>query len=276
MNRILRQNWKRTISYYPARVKMVETVDEIVAIVKDRENYPSPVRAAGSNHSTTRCIETNGGTLIDLTRMNKILRIDEQAETITMEPGVLYIDAAKKLEQHGLQFFVNVELGNMTVGSGACGGTKDASMPGEKGQVCSYVVAMKVVQPSGELLEVTEDDPELLRVMRSSYGLLGILCEVTYKVQKLRPLVVEHITYCLDDFADHLDQLIARDESMMMFLFPFLDKVIVEYRRYGEWSEDETPVTERWQWRLRNWIWKTVAPLFGFWATRLVPIKTVR
>ena len=39
----------------PGTVIEVTTVDEIVAIVQDTERYPSPVRAVGSNHSTTAC-----------------------------------------------------------------------------------------------------------------------------------------------------------------------------------------------------------------------------
>ena len=59
---------------------------------------------------------------------------------------------------------------------------------------------MKVVTPSGELLEVTEEQPKLLRVMRSSYGLLGIVCEVTFRIKPLRPMAVRHESYSVDEF----------------------------------------------------------------------------
>ena len=98
------QNWKRSITYYPKTVEMAESVDDIVRIVKDTEKYPSPVRAKGSHHSTTRCIVADQGTVIDLTNMNRILRIDKDAKTIIMQAGVLHIDAARELEKHGLQF----------------------------------------------------------------------------------------------------------------------------------------------------------------------------
>jgi hypothetical protein len=71
-----------------------------------------------------------------------------------------------ELQRHGLQFNVNVEIGNLTLGSAACGGTKDASMPGELGQVSSYAAAIKMVTPEGELLEINEDEPELLQPIR--------------------------------------------------------------------------------------------------------------
>src|SRR5215471_18132478 len=104
------RNWKNSIQYRAAVVKRVCTVAEIVAVVRDHANYPSPIRAKGSHHSTTRCIDADGGTVIDMTGMNRILRIDSRTRTITLQAGALLIDAARALERFGLQFYVNLEL----------------------------------------------------------------------------------------------------------------------------------------------------------------------
>jgi len=278
MGAVKLQNWKRSIGYYASSVERVESVDDIVRIVKDRETYPSPVRVKGSHHSTTKCIVAEQGTVIDITGMNQILEIDRDAKTIKMEAGVLHIDAARELEKHGLQFYVNVEIGNLTVGSGACGGTKDASYFSQEqgdwefGQVASYVVGMKVVLPDGKLMEVTVKDGELMEVMRSSYGMLGILYEVTYQVKEIKPLAVEHVQYHVDEFAERLDELIAQNCSMMLFLLPYLDTVIVEYRYDGT-----GPIRyNTWQWRLRNWFWKIGNPFFGQLLSTIVPLRELR
>ena len=42
--------------------------------------------------------------MLDMTQMNRILKIDEEAKTITMEAGVLHIDAAKELEKHAGEY----------------------------------------------------------------------------------------------------------------------------------------------------------------------------
>ncbi len=269
-------NWKGSIRYRANSVEKVGSVDDIVTIVRDRSRYPSPVRVRGSHHSTTRCIVAERGTVIDITGMNRILDIDEQAMTIRMQAGVQHIDAALELEKHGLQFYVNVELGNLTVGSGACGGTKDASYISddriEFGQVASYCVGIKAVQADGSLLELTDRDGEMMAMMRSSYGMLGVIYEVTYRVKRLRPLAVEHVAYHVDEFADRMDELIAKNRSMMLYLFPFRDRVVVEYRFDGE----EPVLARAWQWRLRNWVWKTGSPAFGKLVTLLVPFRRVR
>ena len=278
MSRKKVQNWKGSITYYANSVEVVRDVEDIVRIVSDRERYPAPVRGRGSHHSTTRCIVAEQGTVIDMSAMNRILAIDQTEKTITMQAGVLHIDAAHELERHGLQFYVNVELGNLTVGSGACGGTKDASYFSaeddqfEYGQVASYVVDIKAVLADGSLLHVTEADEELMQAMRSSYGMLGIIYEVTYRVKEIRPLAVSHQSYHVDEFASRLEELIAGKRSMMLYLFPFLDRVVVEYRYDG----DGPMRSNSWQWRLRNWVWKTGSPFFGKIVTLLVPGRRLR
>ena len=269
-NGIRVQNWGGSIVSYPKVVEQVTTVDQIIAILKDPDRYPSPVRAIGSNHSTTRCTEADGGTIVNMTKMKRILNIGP--DTVTVEAGALYIDIAKELQAHNLQFYVNVELGNMTIGSGSCGGTKDASMPGEFGQVCSYASVIKLVTPAGELLEVTEDQPELLQIMRSSYGLLGIVYEVTFKVQRLQAMAVKHTTYTLDQFTEQLPSLVAKGESMMLYMYPFLNKVTVEYRKYREGGTPKNGLA----WKMRNLTWKTLAPGFAFYVTKFMPIKAIR
>ena len=61
-------------------------------------------------------------------------------------------------------------------------------MPGEFGQISSYVAAMKIVTPNGDLVVDRESDPELLQAARSSYGLFGIVVEVTLRVKPLQQL----------------------------------------------------------------------------------------
>ncbi|MGH9378752.1 MAG: FAD-binding oxidoreductase, partial [Terriglobia bacterium] len=168
-------NWFGDLVSHPQVLVEANSVEDIIAILKDPMKYPSPVRAVGSNHSTAPCGVADGGTLVKMTNMNRILNIT--GDSVTAQAGALYIDIAHELEKSKLQFYVNTEIGSLSVGSAACAGTKDGSMPGEFGQVNSYVTNIKMVLPSGELLEVTEDQPDLMQKARSSYGLFGIVYE---------------------------------------------------------------------------------------------------
>lgn len=264
-------NWFGDLSSHPSAVVEAHSVEDIVAALKDPAKYPSPVRAVGSNHSTTPCGVVNGGTIIKM-KMDRVLDIG--SDSLTVEAGAIHIDLAKQLEASGLQFYVNTEIGNLSAGSAACAGTKDSSMPGEYGQVGSYITGIKMVLPGGDLLEVTEEkNPELMQQVRSSYGTFGIVYEVTYRIKPLIPLDVHHKTYGLEEFIAALPGLKTLGYSMMFYIFPFDDKITVEFRRYNTSANGEP---NRTAWALRNHIWGTSGPKLAHDMGGIFPDSTIR
>jgi FAD/FMN-containing dehydrogenase len=250
-------NWFGDLVSHPKAVVEAASADDIAAILKNAGQYPSPVRAIGSNHSTERCGVADGGTVIKMSKMNKILDISNN--TVTAQAGAIYIDIAKQLEHQGLQFYVNTEIGNITAGSAACCGTKDGAMPGELGQVGSYVNRIKMILPSGDRMEVTDDQPDLMQKVRSSYGTFGIVYETTFRVRPIAPMAVHHETFGIDDFVAQLPELLGRGESLMFYIFPFEDLITVEFRHYNPAvSGDPNRVI----WPLRNYLWATAGPAF--------------
>jgi len=259
------RNWFGDLISHPKVVTEAHSADDLVRILKDPVQFPSPVRAVGSNHSTSPCGAADRGTLIKM-KMNRILRIGP--DTITAEAGALYIDMAKELERRGLQFHVNTEIGCLSAGSAACAGTKDGSMYGEYGQVGSYAIAVKMVLPNGELLEVTEaQQPELMKEVRSSHGTFGIIYEVTFRIRPLTPMKVFHRTFDVEEFADRIPELKKLNNSMMMYLFPFSNKVTVEFRQDNPGAKGKP---NRRTWALRNRLWAVSGPFIGSMVERYV------
>jgi FAD/FMN-containing dehydrogenase len=242
-------NWFGDLVSHPKVVAEAASVDDLVTILKNPAEYPSPVRAIGSNHSTERCGIADGGTVVHMSKMNRIL--DVSNNTVTVEAGAIYIDIANELEKQGLQFYVNTEIGNISAGSAACCGTKDASMPGELGQVGSYVSRIKMVLPSGDLMEVSDDQPEIMQKVRSSYGTFGIVYEVTFRVRQIQPMAVHHETFKIQDFAAKFPSLLGRGESLMFYLFPYDNLVTVEFRHYNPGAGG---APNRTIWPLRNYL----------------------
>ena len=264
-------NWFGDLISHPRVVVEATSVDDIVKILKNPDQYPSPVRAVGSNHSTAPVGVADGGTLIKMDKMNSILAIGK--DTVTVQAGAIAIDVAHELQKHGLQFYVNTEIGSLSVGSAATAGTKDASMPGEYGQVGSYVTNIKMVLPSGVLLEVSDDQPELMRQVRSCYGTFGIVYEATYRIRPIIPLAVRHETFKIADFIQKLPALKTSGESLMYYIFPFEDLITVEFRHYNPGAKGDP---DHHVWPLRNFMWANAGPLFCSQVEASIPDKTVR
>src|SRR6266704_5638337 len=86
-------NYDGSITTTPQQLVYPETVAEIQAVLSNKSGYPSPVRAMGSHHSLTPCAASDG-TIVNMSRMTRILNIDDVRQTITAEAGVQYIEAS--------------------------------------------------------------------------------------------------------------------------------------------------------------------------------------
>jgi FAD/FMN-containing dehydrogenase len=210
------RNYDGSIVTTPQQLVRPESIEEIQAIVMQPDRYPSPVRAMGRFHSLTPCAASSG-TMVDMTGLKKIQKIDSQTMTFTAQAELEMIEAAEALRQQNLQFMLNIEIGNMTLGSAACCHTKDALDGAEFGQVNSYVTGVKWVSPSGALEEASEDkNPEILSLIRASYGLAGIVYEVTFRVKPLEIIRFDyHVHHAETLTEDQISDVIASNEGMV-------------------------------------------------------------
>jgi hypothetical protein len=209
-------NYDGSITSAPQQLVYPETVEEIQAILRDTVRFPSPVRAMGSYHSLTPCASSDG-TIVNMSRMAQVIGIDSTNLTFTAQAGLEIIEASKALRPDDLQLMLNIEIGNMTLGSAACCHSKDALDGFEFGQVSSYVTHIKWVTPAGDLAEASEaDSPDLLRLMRSSYGLCGIVYEVTLRIKPIEALHFTYLPRPVDELTqEEVDNLLDSSEGLI-------------------------------------------------------------
>lgn len=209
-------NYDGSIVTSPQQLVYPETVEDIQAVLRDRVSYPSPVRSMGSYHSLTPCASSNG-TILNMSRMKRVVNIDKSGGTFTAQAGLEIIEASKALRAHDLQFMLNIEIGNMTLGAAACCHSKDALDGIEFGQVSSYVIAIKWVTPAGDLAEASAAiSPELLRMVRSSHGLCGVIYEVTFRIKPVEALHFSYLPRPVDELTQQeVDEIIDSSEGLI-------------------------------------------------------------
>ncbi|XOV82417.1 MAG: FAD-binding protein [bacterium] len=262
-------NWARTVTSYPTVIARPESEADVIALLRDTANYPAPVRPMGHYHSTTACAVTQQGTLVDMTRMKEVIEITDQF--VRVQAGAQFLDVMHALKAQGLHFPVDLQIGNVTLGSLATCDTKDGAYPGGFGQFGAYVTHVRLVSPAGEVLDIDDTQPDLFRAVRSSYGLLGIVTEVTVQVEAIPSVSIEHKKYSFESFVAAYPQLCERNGSMMVYLFPFADRIIAQLRSPG----DPHRRRNRWVWPLRNFGVAWVVSLFARLAN-LIRISTLR
>ena len=235
------------------------SLDELIEVVRDRDRFPSPVRAAGSFHSLNECFATTGTQV--LLRHFDDIRVDLGAHTVTVGAAVTMVRLRDALRPYGMQTEVTPEIGNATAGSVSCCATKDASIRGGLAQVSSTVLAMRLVNPRGEVEAVSEDsDLERMRVIRSSYGLLGIVFEVTFRIQ---PAVLLHTNYASFRLnpPPTRDEMLGGADGMLGIALPYANRVAVE-RRWIRAGRTVTRSASRKRW-VRDRLWEYGASRFA-------------
>jgi FAD/FMN-containing dehydrogenase len=235
-------NYDGAITTTPQQHVHPKSVQELQEILRDRQKYPSPVRAMGSNHSLTPCAASTG-TVVSMDGFTKIVKIDAAKKTMTAQAGLQLVDAAAALRKKKLQFMLNIEIGNITLGSAACCQTKDALDGIALGQVNSYLTGIKWVDPSGELQEASESkNPELLPYIRASYGLAGIVYEVTFTIKPLEIIAFSYDVHDVEDLTDSIiKKAISSNQSIVMWTIG--DDIVIQSRNKGrklkhEWLAD--------------------------------------
>ena len=185
---------------------------------------------------------------------------------MTVEAGVTYIVVSNALKERGLQFHVTTEIGNVTLGAMATAATKDSSFPGGYGQISSYVTAVRLVTPDGKLREITErDNPEEMQIIRSSYGLFGIVYEVTIKVRPTTALAVRHYSLSLDNFRKLLPDLQGARLCGDVLHLPLCE---ARAGRAAQGQSRRSQPTSRYRWVYRNRFWRKYGPAVTLWIQR--------
>lgn len=172
----------------PDAVCLPASVDEVAALMRlcNDNSIPVTVRGAGTG-LVGGCVPRVGGVVLCTMRMNQILEYDERNFTVRVQPGVRLCDLAADVAEHG--FMYPPDPGEKTASIGGNVSTNAGGMRAVKyGTTRDYVLAMTVVLPNGEVLELgpavtkTSSGYSLLHLMIGSEGTLGVICELTLKL----------------------------------------------------------------------------------------------
>lgn len=184
----------------PEAVCFPESTEEVAAIMKIcyENTIPVTVRGAGTG-LVGGSTPLYGGVVLCTMHMNAILEYDMNNLNVRVQPGVRLCELAADALEHDLLY--PPDPGEKTGSVGGNVSTNAGGMRAVKyGTTRDYVLAMTVVLPTGEVLEIgkavtkTSSGYSLLHLMIGSEGTLGVITELTLK---LLPNPQEDISFLL-------------------------------------------------------------------------------
>ena len=190
----VRDHHSRGESYHaaapPDLVVYPNTTEEISTIVRACAERNVPIVAFGAGSSLEgQVLALEGGVCIDLTQMNRVLRVSAEDLDATVQAGVTHRQLNKHLANTGLTFFVDpgadATIGGMTA-TGASGTTAV-----RYGTMRENVRGLTVVLADGRIIHTggrarkSSAGYDLTRLFVASEGTLGIISEITIRLQPL-------------------------------------------------------------------------------------------
>lgn len=198
------------VSNPPEAIVRVLSTGEVSRLLAYADERRIPVVARGSGTGLVgAAVAVEGGLMLDLSAMNKILELDRDNLTVTVQPGVLLMELAAFAEDNGFLYPPDPGEKSATIGGNIS--TNAGGMRAVKyGVTRDYVRALTVVLPGGQVMELGG------KVVKNSTGYSikdlivgseGTLAVITQAVLKLvpKPAVSVSLLLPFDSMDEALD-----------------------------------------------------------------------
>jgi len=180
---------KQNIVNLPDVVVFVETIEHVQEVLKlaFKNGIPVIARGAGTN-LVGACITKKGGIVLNFSKMNKILEINQENLTARVQPGLVIGKLQEQVEKLGL--FYPPDPSNLKVST--IGGSIALSSGGPRtfkyGSTKDYIIDLKIVMADGRIIKTGSNTAKnstgyhLSQLFIGSEGTLGIVVEALVKL----------------------------------------------------------------------------------------------
>ena len=186
---------------------------------------------------------------ISIVDLSEILEIDPKSRSCVAEPGVTFDALARETLKHRLIPMIVPELKTITIGGAAAGGAVE-SASFRYGAFHDTCLEYELVTGTGQIIRCSpKQNAEIFGMVHSSFGTLGILTRLTFKLRPASPFV--RVDYLRFSTLDSFMKAIAKNSGSTTV--DFMDGIVHSPREFvlclGSFVE-EAPFTHRYSWKV--------------------------
>src|SRR5580765_6560264 len=210
------------------------SVEHVSAVVKlaNREGLPFVARGAGTGLSGG-CLPAEGGLVISLMRMNRVLEVDYDNQVAVVEPGLVNLHLSWAVGPKGFYYAPDPSSHQACTVGGNIANNSGGPHTLKYGVTVNHVLGLEVVLPDGELLWLggkTRDAQgyDLVGLFVGSEGTFGIATKIVVRILK-KPQAVKTVLAVFDDVdraSEAVSTIIAR--GLIPAAMEMIDQLTIE------------------------------------------------
>lgn len=215
------RNWAGNQRSIPTLVHHPDDEVALAAAVSNAAARGGRVKVVGAGHSFTG-ISRPDDVMIDLSQYQRIVRVDREANRVTVQAGIGLRTLNRALDAVGLALPNLGDIDAQTIAGAISTGTHGTGARFQS--IATAVVSLRIVAGDGSLVIAAPDEnPGLFEVARVGLGALGVLSEITIQCVPAFSLHAVEEPRRLDDVLADFDRWADTSDHAEFFWFPHTD-----------------------------------------------------
>jgi len=205
------KNWAGNLEYSTSKIDYPKSLEEVQQLVK---KY-SKLKVLGTRHCFNTIADSKYN-FISLREMKKIVSLDANAKTVTVEGGIKYGELCPWLNDKGFALHNLASLPHISVAGAITTATHGSGVRNKN--LCGPVEALEIVTADGDVINFSKKDGEKFYAAVVGLGAIGVITKVTLNIQSafmMRQWVYTKMP--LQQMKEHFDEIVSSGYSVSLF-----------------------------------------------------------
>jgi FAD/FMN-containing dehydrogenase len=210
-------NWVGNRTFTPAFSAAPRDEEEVLGLVREARRRGAGIRVAAAGHSFTPVVETDG-LLLDLSALHGVTGVDRERRRATALPGTRICDFYEPLWAAGLALRNQGDIDTQQIAGAVATATHGSGI--RNTSLSGVVRGVRLVTAAGDVLDISEDDPDLLRAAQVSVGMLGVMTRLEVEVTEAYRLREQVGLQPFEEVMERWDELVRDHRHFGYFWLP--------------------------------------------------------
>ncbi|MDQ6763683.1 MAG: FAD-binding protein [Bacteroidota bacterium] len=205
------KNWAGNIEYSTDNVFYPATAEEVKKLLRSKDK----MRSLGTRHCFNRIADSRHN-LISSNKMNKVISLDSDANTVTVEGGIKYGELAPFLQEKGFALHNLASLPHISVAGSITTATHGSGVT--NGNLASAVRSLEIIKPGGSVITLSKGASAEFEGAVVGLGALGFINTVTLAIEptyEMRQYVFEKLPFA--ELNDNFEKIMSAGYSVSLF-----------------------------------------------------------